>query len=31
MEELDISNQKAILLQLTTMKMPFGKYKGNHY
>jgi hypothetical protein len=29
MEELDISNQKAILLQLTTMKMPFGKFKGN--
>jgi uncharacterized protein (DUF3820 family) len=29
MEELDISDQKTILLQLTTMKMPFGKYKGS--
>ena len=28
MEEIDFSAQSEYLLQLTTMKMPFGKYKG---
>lgn len=28
MEEIDLSAQSEYLLQLTTMKMPFGKYKG---
>lgn len=28
MEEIDFSKQNEFLVQLTTMKMPFGKYKG---
>lgn len=28
MEDIDFSEQSEYLLQLTTMKMPFGKYKG---
>lgn len=28
MEEIDFSAQSEYLLQLTTIKMPFGKYKG---
>jgi uncharacterized protein (DUF3820 family) len=28
MEEIDFSAQSDILTELTTMQMPFGKYKG---
>ncbi len=28
MEEIDLSKQHEILVQLVSMKMPFGKYKG---
>ena len=28
MEEIDLSSQNEYLLQLVTMKIPFGKYKG---
>lgn len=28
MQEIDLSKQHEILIQLTKMKMPFGKYKG---
>lgn len=29
MEEIDFSKQNEYLVQLTTMQMPFGKYKGH--